>query len=134
SPCICWPTFDCRLPTSCLLGASWADFWSCSICLWMSESCDWSPSMSCVETHPAAARAAARNAARRKLRRRQRSRLMSPHVRTAGDDHVHAAVLRPAALRLLGADGALLAIGDGAQAVGPDAQGPEVVLDGVGAA
>src|SRR6185295_20096088 len=51
-----------------------------------------------------------------------------------GDDHVAAAVLRPAALLALGADRPLLAVGERAQARVRDAERGEVVLDRVGAA
>src|SRR3954465_1329688 len=129
-PCICWPTSVWRLATSCLLGASWACFWSCSICRWMSESCDCSPSMSWDETHPAAASAATRKPARG----RARGVLMSTHVRAAGDHGVGTAVLRPAALHLLGADGALLAVGDRAHAGVGAAERLHVVLHRVGPA
>src|SRR5262245_3294130 len=122
SDCIWRPTLDSRSATSCLLGAC---FCICSIWRWMSESWACRFSMSWVETHPAAASAAARQTARG-LRR---SRFMSADVGPAGDDHVGAAVLRPAALLFLGADGALLAVGEGAQPAGRDAQRAQVVAD-----
>src|SRR3954447_11628080 len=129
-PCICWPTSLWRLATSCLLGASWACFWSCSICRWMSESCVCRPSMSWDETHPAAASATARKPARGRARRT----LISAYVPAPGDHHVGAAVLRPAALHLLGADGPLLAVGDGAHTGVGDAERLQVVLHRVGPA
>src|SRR5436305_10531838 len=128
SPCICWPTLDCRLVTSCLLGASPACFWSWSICFWMSVSCVCKPWMSWEETHPAAARATARLTTREsECNGFMSPRSRSAHVGAAGDDHVDAAVLRPAALRLLGAHRALLTVGDGAHAGGAHSQGGELV-------
>src|SRR4051812_26467525 len=133
SPCICWPTLDWRLVTSCLLGASPACFWSWSICFWMSVSWFCSPWMSWEETHPAVAKATARQTASERLCD-DNGELMSPHVGTAGDDHVRAAVLRPAALRLLGADRPLFTVGDGAHAGAGHSQGGEIVAHGAGAA
>src|SRR5215218_4239893 len=125
-PCICWPTLVSRFATSCLLGAC---FCICSIWRWMSESCDCRPSMSFVETHPVTASAATRQPARGM----KRWRFMSADVRLAGDDHVDAAVLRPAALLVGVADGALLAVREGAQAGARDSQRAQVVAHRVGA-
>ena len=58
---------------------------------------------------------------------------LRPTFDAPGDDHVGAAVLRPAALLGLGADRALLAVGEGAQPVAGHAQRAQVVLDRVGA-
>src|SRR3954462_5720805 len=123
-PCICWPTSVWRLATSCLLGASWACFWSCSICRWMSESCDCSPSMSWDETHPAAGSAAARKPARGRARRA----LMATHVRAAGDHRGGASVLRSAALHLPGSEREVLTVGNGPHGGVGDAERFQVVL------
>src|SRR4051794_31233198 len=62
------------------------------------------------ETRPPAARAAARRPVGRRIVRRIRFIVQpSSDVRPAGHDHVGAAVLRPAALLVLGADRALAA-------------------------
>ena len=54
--------------------------------------------------------------------------------RLLGADEVASAVLLPAGFVALGAEGLFFAEADGADAVGGDAQGDEILLDGAGAA
>src|SRR6266478_1201505 len=55
-------------------------------------------------------------------------------LRLLGADEVAAAVLLPAGFVALGAEGLFFAEADGAEAIGGDAQGDEILLDGAGAA
>src|SRR6266852_1058304 len=56
------------------------------------------------------------------------------YKRLLGADEVAAAILLPAGFVALGAEGLFFAEADGAEAIGGDAQGDEILLDGAGAA
>src|ERR1051325_9120718 len=126
----CSAVVVCRPATSSLLEPC---FWICSTCRWMSASCC-SMASSWLVPQPAAATMAAASAVRerRRVTTFMRSGQLS-NIRTAGDREVRAAVLLPAVLAALAAERTLLAIAHGAQPLGADAEGRQVLLGGVGA-
>src|SRR5688500_17004876 len=92
-------------------------------------------SMSPELTQPErAAAAASKESGDRRGRRLTRATTTASAGGPAGDDEVRAAVLRPAALAALGAEGSLFAVADGADSRACHAQRLQVLAGGVGAA
>src|SRR5688572_14896095 len=129
---ICEETASSRLATSRLLEPC---CWTCRTWRWRSPSWAWMLSMSPELTQPErAAAAASKESGDRRGRRLTRATTTASAGGPAGDDEVRAAVLRPAALAALGAEGSLFAVTDGADSRACHAQRLQVLASGVGAA